>query len=552
MFRTKPSPLLHKFFVIGKSWIFLCTLCSCTQPSNVETALDEQILHFGLGSEPQYFDPHLATSVAAHNIISALLEGLVSEDPKTLKPIPGIAQSWEISDDGKIYTFTLRENSRWSNGDPVTAHDFVYSFHRILNPNLGAQYASMLYPLKNAKPLHLGLKSSEDYELGAKALSDHLLELTLEYPIPYFLELLNHYSWFPVHQPTIEKFDAYEKIGTAWTKPMNFVGNGPFCLRNHHINSVIEVAKNESYWDAKNVRLQGIRFYPIEEVYTEERAYRTGFLHLTQSVSTDRIDFLREKYPGELHSEPYLGTYFYRFNNKIPPFNDQRVRRAFSLAIDRKRLVEKVLQGGQSPATTFTPPGTGGFYPNASLHFDPNEAKSLLNSYLQEKGMDKLPPIELTYNTSEGHKKVAEALYGMWKEILGVEIHLLNMEWKVFLSTVAKGEFTLARAGWIGDYIDPHTFLQMWRTGDGLNMTGWSNDLYDNALQKAETSISQEERWANFQICEDLLAKESPILPLYFYVHLTLRHPSVKGWYPTLLDHHPYKYVYLEKGTTND
>ncbi len=552
MFRTKPSPLLHKFFVIGKSWIFLCTLCSCTQPSNVETALDEQILHFGLGSEPQYFDPHLATSVAAHNIISALLEGLVSEDPKTLKPIPGIAQSWEISDDGKIYTFTLRENSRWSNGDPVTAHDFVYSFHRILNPNLGAQYASMLYPLKNAKPLHLGLKSSEDYELGAKALSDHLLELTLEYPIPYFLELLNHYSWFPVHQPTIEKFDAYEKIGTAWTKPMNFVGNGPFCLRNHHINSVIEVTKNESYWDAKNVRLQGIRFYPIEEVYTEERAYRTGFLHLTQSVSTDRIDFLREKYPGELHSEPYLGTYFYRFNNKIPPFNDQRVRRAFSLAIDRKRLVEKVLQGGQSPATTFTPPGTGGFYPNASLHFDPNEAKSLLNSYLQEKGMDKLPPIELTYNTSEGHKKVAEALYGMWKDILGVEIHLLNMEWKVFLSTVAKGEFTLARAGWIGDYIDPHTFLQMWRTGDGLNMTGWSNDLYDNALQKAETSISQEERWANFQICEDLLAKESPILPLYFYVHLTLRHPSVKGWYPTLLDHHPYKYVYLEKGTTND
>ncbi len=552
MFRTKPSPLLHKFFVIGKSWIFLCTLCSCTQPSNVETALDEQILHFGLGSEPQYFDPHLATSVAAHNIISALLEGLVSEDPKTLKPIPGIAQSWEISDDGKIYTFTLRENSRWSNGDPVTAHDFVYSFHRILNPNLGAQYASMLYPLKNAKPLHLGLKSSEDYELGAKALSDHLLELTLEYPIPYFLELLNHYSWFPVHQPTIEKFDAYEKIGTAWTKPMNFVGNGPFCLRNHHINSVIEVAKNESYWDAKNVRLQGIRFYPIEEVYTEERAYRTGFLHLTQSVSADRIDFLREKYPGELHSEPYLGTYFYRFNNKIPPFNDQRVRRAFSLAIDRKRLVEKVLQGGQSPATTFTPPGTGGFYPNASLHFDPNEARSLLNSYLREKGMDKLPPIELTYNTSEGHKKVAEALYGMWKEILGVEIHLLNMEWKVFLSTVAKGEFTLARAGWIGDYIDPHTFLQMWRTGDGLNMTGWSNDLYDNALQKAETSISQEERWANFQICEDLLAKESPILPLYFYVHLTLRHPSVKGWHPTLLDHHPYKYVYLEKGTTND
>ena len=171
----------------------------------------------------------------------------------------------------------------------------------------------------------------------------------------------------------------------------------------------------------------------------------------------------------------------------------------------------------------------------------------MLNSYLQEKGLEKLPPVELSYNTSEGHKKVAEALHAMWKDILGVEIRLLNMEWKVFLSTISSGDFTLARAGWIGDYVDPHTFLQMWRSGDGLNMTGWANKGYDNALQLAETSTSQEERWKSFQSCEDLLAKETPILPLYFYVHLTLRHPTVKGWYPTLLDHHPYKYVYLAK-----
>ena len=528
-------------------WSFFAAICGCSQPSNIETALESQVLHFGLGAEPQHLDPHLATSVAAHNILSALLEGLVTEDPKTLKPRPGVAKSWTISEDGKKYLFKLRKNGHWSNGDPVTAHDFVYSFRRILNPNLGAQYASMLYPLKNAKSFHQGMKPWKDAEVGANALDEYTLELTLENPIPYFLELLNHFSWFPVHRPTIEKHDAYEKIGTAWTKPKNFIGNGPFRLKTHHINSVIEVEKNHHYWDAQTVRLQGIRFYPIDAAYTEERAYRCGFLHLTQSVSADRIDFLKDKYPDELHFEPYLGTYFYRFNLKAPPFDDQRIRQAFSLSVDRDKLVEKVLKGGQSPATSFTPPGTGGFVPKPLFQYNPTAAKALLDSYLKEKGWDKLPAIELTYNTSEGHKKVAEALQGMWKDTLGVEIRLLNMEWKVFLSTVAKGDFTLARAGWIGDYIDPHTFLQMWRTGEGLNMTGWGNRHYDQALHQGETSVSEQERWENFQTCENLLAEEVPILPLYFYVHLTLRHPSVKGWYPTLLDHHPYKYVYLEK-----
>ena len=520
-------------------------LHGCTQQTNVEIALDEQILHFGLGAEPQHLDPHLATSVAAHNILSALLEGLVGEDPKTLKPVPGVAHRWEKSADGLTYLFFLREQAKWSNGDSVTAHDFVYSFRRILNPSLGAQYASMLHPIKNAKIYHAGEKSWDESKVGARALNDHLLEIVLEYPIPYFLELLNHYSWFPVHRPTIEQHDAYARMGTAWTRPGNFVGNGPFSLTSHRINSVIETRRNEFYWDADKVRLQGIHFYPIESVDTEERAYRSGFLHLTQSVSADRIDYLKEKHPGELHCEPYLGTYFYRFNLQSPPFDDLRIRRALSLSINRERLVDKVLKGGQLPATTFTPPGTGGFFPTPKFPYDPQLARQLLMEYLDEKGLERLPPIELTYNTSEGHKKVAEALHGMWKDTLGVEIRLLNMEWKVFLSTISRGEFSLARAGWIGDYMDPHTFLQMWRSGDGLNMTGWSNQSYDAALARAETSVSPEERMDHFQTCEDLLATEVPILPLYFYVHLTLRHPSVKGWHPTLLDHHPYKHVYL-------
>ena len=519
---------------------------SCSAPSNVERALEEQILHFGLGAEPQYLDPHLATSVAAHNILSALLEGLVSEDPKTLKPLPGVAESWVISEDKKKYIFQIRKEARWHNGDPVTANDFVYSYKRILNPDLGAQYASMLHVLKNAKIYHEGKKSWDEANVGVEAINSHSLQLTLENQTPYFLELLNHYSWFPVHQPTLEKFDAFARIGTQWTKPQNFIGNGPFQLSDHKINSVIEVKASQEYWDANRTKLSAIRFYPIETADTEERGFRTGFLHVTQTVSSDRIDFLKENHPEWIHFEPYLGTYYYRFNLKVPPFDDLRVRKALSLSVNRKLLVEKVLKGGQLPAYCFTPPDTGGFTAKKGYGYDPEKAKVLLGSYLKEKGLQTLPPFELSYNTSEGHKKVAEALQAMWKKSLGVEIQLTNMEWKVFLSSITKGDYSLARAGWIGDYVDANTFLHLWRTGEGNNLTGWSNQEYDRALNLAEQSLNPAERFIHFQNCEDLLAEEIPILPLYFYVHVSLRHPSVQGWYPTLLDHHPYKYVYLE------
>ena len=532
--------------------VYLFLLGSCSAPSNVEKAIDEKILHFGLGSEPQYLDPHLANSVSAHNVIIALIEGLVSEDPKTLKPVPGVAEKWDISEDGLVYTFHLRKNAKWSNGDPVTAHDFVYSYKRILNPELASQYASMLHGLKNAREYHEEGLSWEEAKVGATAIDDYTLQLTLENPTPYFLELLNHYSWFPAHPPTIEKFDAFGKQGTAWTRPGNYVGNGPFTLSDHKVNSVIEVKKNPLYWDAQTVSLEGIRFYPIESADTEERAFHSGFLHLTQTVSPDRIDFLKENHPDLIHFESYLGTYFYRFNVEEPPFDDVRVRLAFNLATDRQAIVEKVTKGGQLPARCFTPPGTGGFSPESRFRFDPQKAKSLIQEYLTEKGLESLPKIELKYNTSEGHKKVAEALQGMWKNHLGAEIQLLNMEWKVFLSTIAKRDFSLARAGWIGDYVDANTFLHMWRTGDGHNNTGWSSTRYDELLELAAQESDTEKRFSYFEECEKLIAENAPILPIYFYVHVTLRSPTVKGWHPTLLDHHPYKYVRLENLVQNN
>ena len=538
--------LTKHFYLSGICILGQLIFSSCSAPSNVERAIEEQVLHFGLGAEPQYLDPHLATSVAAHNILSALLEGLVSEDPKTLQPLPGVAESWQISSDKKRYLFQLRKDALWHNGDSVTADDFVYSYKRILNPDLGAKYASMLHVLKNAKIYHSGEKVWEEADVGVTAINDYSLELILENQTPYFLELLNHYAWFPVHPPTIEKFDAFARIGTKWTKPENFIGNGPFKLSEHKINSVIEASVAETYWDRNQTRLSAIKFYPIETADTEERAFRTGYLHVTQTVSSDRIEFLKQNHPEWIHFEPYLGTYYYRFNLEKPPFDDVRVRKALSLSVNRDLLVEKVLKGGQLPAYCFTPPNTGGFTAKEGYGYNPRKAKQLLDSYLKEKGMDELPPFELSYNTSEGHKKVAEALQAMWKKALGIEIQLLNMEWKVFLSTISNGDYSIARAGWIGDYVDANTFLHLWRTGDGNNLTGWSNADYDLSLQLAEQSLEPLERFTHFQKCEDLLADEVPILPLYFYVQVSLRHPTVKGWYPTLLNHHPYKYIHLE------
>jgi oligopeptide transport system substrate-binding protein len=630
--------IIKHFYTSNAYYIYLLSLItiaisglffsSCSAPSNVENAIDEKILHFGLGAEPQYLDPHLASSVSAHNVIIALIEGLVSEDPKTLKPVPGVAERWDISEDGLLYTFYLRKNAKWSNGDPVTAHDFVYSYKRILNPNLASQYASMLHGLKNARKYHEGSRvlsfeilnagqkysngskvsligsgtgflgrletnasgsitdvqileagknyssyqsieifdengtgakirplignlSWEESNVGAVAIDNYTLQLTLENPTPYFLELLNHYSWFPAHPPTIKKFDAFEKQGTPWTRPGNYVGNGPFILSDHKVNSVIEVKKNPNYWDAETVSLEAIRFYPIESADTEERAFRSGFLHLTQTVSPDRIEFLKQNHPEVIHFEPYLGTYFYRFNLEEPPFDDVRVRLAFNLATDRQAIVEKVTKGGQVPARSFTPPGTGGFSPESRFRFDPKKAQALIKDYLKEKGLKSLPKIELKYNTSEGHKKVAEALQGMWKNYLGAEIQLLNMEWKVFLSTIEKRDFALARAGWIGDYVDANTFLHMWRTGDGHNNTGWSNARYDELLKLAAKESDSQKRFSYFEECEKLLSEHAPILPIYFYVHVTLRSPTVKGWHPTLLDHHPYKYVRLQNEDAN-
>ncbi len=527
--------------------IFLMVMgiaCSKKKVTRVSSGTRHQILHIGNGAEPQDLDPHIVTGVPEHYIISALLEGLVTEDPGDLSIKPGMAESWKISDDRITYEFNIRRNAVWSNGDPFTAEDMVYSFKRMLSPGLGGEYAYMLYYLKNAEKYHKG--ALDDFsKVGVSAQDKSTLIITLAHPTPFFLSLLTHFSTFPVHKATIEAFGAMDKRGGQWTRPENFVGNGPFILDRWELNKVIVVKKNPDYWDADTVKLSEIHFYPVDNISTEERMFRAGQLHVTSTIPSEKIAFYREKRPEVLRIAPYLGTYYYLFNTVKTPFNDARVRRAFAMSVDRQQIVAYITKGGQIPAYSFTPPNTAGYTPETKIPYDIDAARALLAEAGYPDGRG-LPEAEILYNTSEGHRKIAVALQQMWKKALNVTVTLTNQDWKVYLSSRKTRSFTMARAGWIGDYADPNTFLDMFVTDGGNNHTGWSSPEYDALIREAGETGDRKKRYAVFQQAEKILLEEAPILPIYTYTSLTLLSPTVKGWYPNILDHHPYKYVYLE------
>ena len=504
-----------------------------------------QVLYEGNGGEPQELDPHIVTGVSEQRIAMTLLEGLLSQDPVDFHPIPGVAEKWNISPDGKTYTFYLRRNARWSNGDLVTARDFWESYKRILSPTLAAEYAYMLFPVVNAQAFNEG-KITDFNQVGFKVLDDYTFQLTLENSSPYLLSVINyHSSWMPVHMASLRKYgDPYQR-GNKWTRPGRFVGNGPFVLSQWRVNNVVVVKKSPTYWDRDRVRLNEIHFMPIESDDTEERAFRAGQLHITEFLPLTKIDFYKKNYPQYLHIEPYLGTYFYRINVTKPPLNDKRVRRALALTIDRESLVADVTRGGQMPAFCLTPPGTAGYTCRTQLHENVAEARRLLAEagYPEGKGF---PPIELLYNTLEAHRIIAESIQQMWKKALGIDVRLVNQEWKVYLDAQRTLNYQVCRASWIGDYVDPNTFLDMWLTGGGNNETGWSNREYDGLIAEAARTTDPRQRLEVFQKAEAILLDELPIIPIYFYTHVNAQRPEVKGWYPTLLDYHPYQYVYLK------
>jgi len=501
---------------------------------------DGKTLEVGNGAEPKDLDPHITTGVPESHILQNLFEALVSKDAKTLDPVPGVAESWTISKDGRVYTFKLRENSKWSDGSPLTAIDFVYSWTRLLEPKTAAEYAYQAYYVKNGKAYNEG-KLKDASQLGLKAIDARTFQVTLEQPTPFFLSLLFHHSLYPVPQKAIE---AHKE---KWTRPENFVSNGAFKLEKWEMNKVISVVKNPNYWDAATTTLDRVNFWPIEKADTEEKMFRSGKLHVTDTVPLEKISHWQADKSGVYNQHPYLGVYYYWFNVTKKPFDDKRIRQALALAIDRTRIVKYVTRAGQIPATFFTPPGTGGYNPKPRLPADLSQldkAKKLLADagYPNGKGM---PPVEVLFNTQDGHKKIAEAIQQMWKENLGIEVTLVNQEWKVYLDTLRTKSYQAARAGWIGDYNDPNTFLDMFVTGNGNNRCGFANKAYDALLDEATKEQDVAKRLAIFDKAEAILMEEMPVMPIYIYTRTFLKQPEVTGWFANVEGMHQMKFVRL-------
>ncbi len=532
---------MNKTLLLIAALSVLCIAAGCARrETRVEAGNRDQILHLGNLSEPRDLDPHIVTGVSACNILSALLEGLVAEEPGK----SGAAERWDVSSDGMVYTFHLRQNAKWSNGDPVTADDFVFSYQRILSPALGSPYAYMLHVLKNAKAFNTG-ELPDFGKVGVKAIDFQTLELTLESPTPSFLSQLNHWSWFPVHPPTILKHGAMDEMGTKWTAPENYVGNGPFKLKSWKQNSSIVVETNPHYWDRDTVRLKEIHFYPIGDHKIEERSFRAGQLHVTGTIPLERVQYYKDRHPELLRLDPYLRSYYYLLNVSKPPLNDPRVRKALALSIDREKIARYVTRSGEQPAFSFTPPHIGNYKPPTPFQRDIPAAKQLLAEAGYPNG-EGFPELTLLFHTSDLHTRVAEVIQQMWKETLGIHIELENVEWKVYQSRRKNKVYEIARAEWVADYADPASFLEIWQTGGGNNHSGWSSPEYDRLIQKASQTLDETQRLETFRQAETILLNELPIIPLLFLPSKSLIQPSVKGWKPSILDHHPYKHIYLE------
>ncbi len=506
-----------------------------------------QVLRVGNYGEPQDLDPQVVTGVPEHRILMSLFEGLVTEDPHDLHPIPGLAESWDISPDGLTYTFHLRANLTWSNGDPITAGDFLDSYKRMLTPSFAAEYAYLLYNFVQGAAEYYQGKLTDFSKVGFKAPDTRTLVVALKSPTPYLLKIIAcHYAWDAVPTRVIAKFGSLDQKETRWTRPGNIVSSGPFMLKAWTQNQKIVVERNPYYWDAAGVKLDGIEFYPTEDQPTEERMFRAGELDTTYELPRAKVAVYREKDPTELRIDPWLGIYYYRFNVTRPPVNDKRVRKALALAIDRDSLLRNVTRGGEQPAYAVSYPGDAGYAPTAQLQGGVAEAQRLL-AEAGFPGGKGFPRTEVLYNTHEMHRQIAEAIQAMWRKNLGIEVGLVNQEWKVYLDTQHDThDFQIERAGWIADYPDPNVFLEIWETKNGNNDTLWGNAEYDRLLHAALAAKDDTARYAIYQKMDAILVDECPVMPIFYYTSVYLVSNRVRGWWPTLLDDHPWKYVYLE------
>ncbi|MDX1460293.1 MAG: peptide ABC transporter substrate-binding protein [Xanthomonadales bacterium] len=502
----------------------------------------EQVLHRDNGEEPQTLDPHLAEGVPSSHILRDLFEGLTTEAPDG-SVIPGAAQRWNISRDGLEYTFHLRRDGRWSNGDPVLAEDFVFAFRRSADPATASNYAQVLLPIHNAADVLAGRKPVT--ELSVEALDQYTLQIRLKDPTPYFLGLLSHSSTYPVHRPSLAEH------GQRFSRPGNLVSNGAFILREWVVRSHILLERNPYYHGAENVLLEQVYYHPFEDQSTSLKQFRSGGLHWTYEVPNNQFRWLQEHYSDELVVSPWLGSYFFGFNLTREPFIESpELRKALVLAIDRELLTSKVTQFGEQPAYTLVPPGIGEYespQPEWAGWTQEQRDEEARRLYAQAGYSERRPlHVEIRYNTSENHKKIALAIASLWKQVLGVTATLVNEEWKVFLQNREQKVLTqVFRAGWISDYADPYSFLELFRTDHGQNDYGFSDPLYDQLLSEIASERIPARRHRLMVEAERRLLEALPIIPVYTYVTKRLVDPHLRGWQSNVMDHHYSRYMYL-------
>lgn len=519
------------------SLLLVATLAGCTSGGGEKT---EMVIRYNVGTEPETMDPHLSTGIPEATIMLQIWDGLTRLNEKG-NPEAAIAKSWDISPDKLEYTFHLRE-SKWANGEPVTAHDFVWSWKRSLDPDLAADYAYMLYPIEGAQAYNEGTGSVDD--IAVEATDDLTLKVKLVGPTPYFLSLVSFKTYYPLYKKNVEADDE------GWHLSVDtLVGNGPFKMVSWADNKM-EFIPNENYWDKGAVKADRLIFTMVENASTELTMFENGEIDMTNTVPGQEIP--RLKASPELHIFPYLGTYYYIFNTVKAPFDDIRVRKALAMSIDRQALIDNVTKGGQLPAYAFVPPGVpepdgSDFRKKGGDYFkeDVAEAQRLLTEAGYPNG-EGFPAFEILYNTSEMHKQIGEAIQEMWKKNLGITgITLTNQEWGTYLQSRDDGLFTVARAGWIGDYNDPNTFLDMWTTGNGNNNTRWGNADYDRIVTECLSEGNMTTRNQKLHQLEDIFMEDLPVLPIYYYTLPAMVSEKLKGYASIIVGGVDFKEAYI-------
>jgi oligopeptide transport system substrate-binding protein len=517
----------------------LVALCGSTGCLRSERRADLVIIN---GAEPESLDPHLVTGQADGRVVQAMFEGLARYDHVTGLPIPGLAERWEISADGRVYTFLLRTNAAWSTGTPITAEDFIWSWKRALDPATACEYAGVLFYLKNGEAFATG-KLKDFGQVGVRAEGARTLRVELEGPTPFFLDLCCFQPYAVLPRQMIERH------GDRWLHARPFMASGAYALESWRLNDRIRLRKNPCYWDAAHTGSEVVDLLPCVSPATALNLYETGAADIVwdkELVPPDLIDALKQR--PDFHVYDFPGVYFYRYNVTKKPFDDPRVRQALVMAIDKQRLVQRITKGGEKVATGVSPPGlangTNLYHRPEGLPYAPSEARRLLAEAGYPNGRG-FPAFQYTFNTQESHRKIAVEMRQMWQRELGITVELRQLEWKTYLRAQFMLDYDLVRSSWIGDYNDPNTFLDLFMSDNPNNRTGWRNARYDATLRQANSQTDPARRERLLQAAELILVREeAPIAPLFFYVGMEYYDPNkITGIHPNIRAEHPLRAI---------